>query len=332
MRGIDCASYQAGIDPHVVPCDFVIVKSTQGTGYVNPDFRRLADATLDAGKALGIYHYGAGNDATAEAEHMLDVAGDYIGRAVFFLDWEGVQNPAFESGNDRAWIDEFCSAIEARIGSQCPVYLSQAVMWMAEGHPLWVAQYANMRSTGYQDSPWNEGAYSCMIRQYTSMGRLDGWGGDLDLDKSYISRDEWDAWASGNGSVTPHEPSGDEPTIEDVQEWVGAVVDGVAGDNTHEFMVRKLQSELNAQFDAGVDVDGVFGPITKAACVTVRRGARGNLTKLIQGVLIVNGLTKGGFDGIFGDGTADDVGTFQRRHGIADDEVVGKVTWEVMLG
>nr|DAH96716.1 MAG TPA: LysA like endolysin [Caudoviricetes sp.] len=196
MQGIDCASYQAGIDPSVVPCDFVIVKSTQGTTYVNPDFQRLAEATLAAGKALGIYHYASGGNATDEANHMLDVAGGYIGRAIFCLDWEGIQNSAFGSGRDSAWIDEFCSVIENRVGSECLVYLSKSVMGCASGHKLWVAQYANMNRTGYQDNPWNEGAYDCAIRQYTSMGRLDGWGGDLDLNKAYMSREEWDAWAA----------------------------------------------------------------------------------------------------------------------------------------
>ena len=200
MQGIDCASYQAGIDPSVVPCDFVIVKSTQGTTYVNPDFHRLAEATLTAGKALGIYHYASGGNATAEANHMLDVAGGYIGDAIFCLDWEGVQNSAFGSGRDSAWIDEFCGVIENRVGSECLVYLSKSVMGYASGHKLWVAQYANMNNTGYQEHPWNEGAYDCTIRQYTSMGRLEGWGGDLDLDKAYMSREEWDAWAAGDGA------------------------------------------------------------------------------------------------------------------------------------
>jgi len=40
LNGIDIASYQTGIDLSVVPCDFVIVKATEGTGYVNPDFTR----------------------------------------------------------------------------------------------------------------------------------------------------------------------------------------------------------------------------------------------------------------------------------------------------
>lgn len=197
MQGIDCASYQAGIDPSVVPCDFVIVKSTEGTTYVNPDFKRLAEATIAAGKALGIYHYASGGNATAEANHMLDVAGGYIGRAIFCLDWERVNNELFESGEDAAWIDEFCKVIEGRVGSFCLVYISESFMGFARGHKLWVAQYADMNPTGYQDDPWNEGAYDCAIRQYTSTGRLDGWSDDLDLDKAYMSREEWDAWAAG---------------------------------------------------------------------------------------------------------------------------------------
>ena len=220
MQGIDCASYQAGIDPSAVPCDFVIVKSTQGTTYTNPDFQRLAEATLAAGKALGIYHYASGGNAADEADYMLDAAGGYIGRAIFCLDWEGIQNNLFESGQDAAWIDEFCSVIEDRVGSECLVYLSKSAMGCASGRKLWVAQYADMGPTGYQDSPWNEGAYDCAIRQYTSTGRLDGWDGDLDLDKAYMSRAEWDAWAAGSGAPAPAGKSNEQVADEVIEgQW-----------------------------------------------------------------------------------------------------------------
>ena len=65
LNGIDAASYQAGLNPAKVPCDFVIVKATQGTSYINPDFRRMAEAVLKAGKLLGIYHYAAGGNTLA---------------------------------------------------------------------------------------------------------------------------------------------------------------------------------------------------------------------------------------------------------------------------
>ena len=334
MHGIDCASYQAGIDPSVVPCDFVIVKSTQGTTYVNPDFKRLAEATLSAGKALGIYHYASGGNATAEANHMLDVAGGYIRRAIFCLDWEGVQNKLFESGRDSAWIDEFCGVIEGRVGSPCLVYISKSVMGYASGHKLWVAQYANMNRTGYQDTPWNEGSYDCCIRQYTSMGRLDGWGGDLDLDKAYMSREEWDAWAAGNGapaSAPQQQAAPANSGIAEAQAWLGCEADGIYGPDTKRHLVRKLQQELNAQFGAGLADDGIWGPKTRAACVNVRRGAKGNITKVLQGALICHGYDTNGFDGIFGGGTEIAVRSYQSDHGLSADGVAGKATFASLL-
>ena len=333
MQGIDCASYQAGIDPSKVQADFIIVKSTQGTTYVNPDFRRLAEATLAAGKALGIYHYASGGNATDEANHMLDVAGGYIGRAIFCLDWEGVQNKLFESGQDSAWIDEFCSVIEGRVGSSCLVYISKSVMHYADGHKLWVAQYANMNRTGYQDNPWNEGAYGCAIRQYTSTGRLDGWDGDLDLDKAYMSREEWDAWAAGNGApASAPQHSVSNGSIAEVQAWLGCNADGIYGPDTKKHLVRTLQHELNVQFGAGLNEDGIWGPKTRAACVNVRRGARGNITKVLQGALICHGYSTNGFDGVFGGGTESAVRSYQSDHGLSVDGIAGKNTFASLLG
>ena len=40
MNGIDISNWQKGIDLTKVPCDFVIIKATQGTDYVNPDYDR----------------------------------------------------------------------------------------------------------------------------------------------------------------------------------------------------------------------------------------------------------------------------------------------------
>lgn len=335
MQGFDCASYQSGIDPSVVPCDFVIVKSTQGTTYTNPDFHRLAEATLAAGKALGIYHYASGGDATAEAEHMLDVAGGYIGDAIFCLDWEGIQNSAFGSGSDSDWIDEFCGVVESRVGSECLVYLSESVMDYASGHKLWVAQYANMDNTGYQEHPWNEGAYDCAIRQYTSMGNLYGWDGDLDLNKAYMTRDEWNAWAAciGAPDSEPEEhASVADGGIAEVQAWLGCTDDGIYGPDTNRHLVRTLQHELNEQFGAGLDEDGIWGPETRAACVNVRRGAEGNITRVLQGALICHGYDTNGFDGIFGGGTESAVESYQSDNGLSADGIAGKNTFASLLG
>ncbi len=79
------------------------------------------------------------------------------------------------------------------------IYASESVFpWGLTDAKTWVAQYADMNPTGYQDAPWHEGAYDCAIRQYSSCGRLDGWAGNLDINKCYISRAEWEAMVGGS--------------------------------------------------------------------------------------------------------------------------------------
>ena len=132
--------------------------------------------------------------------------------------------------------------------------------------------------------------------------------------------------SSGSTSSAPASGS-----IADVQRWAGSAADGVFGPNTKAALVRKLQSELNAQFGRGLAVDGVWGPRTKAACVNVRRGARGNITRMLQGALICLGYDTGGFDGDFGAKTEAAVRSYQRTRGLSVDGVAGPNTLGALL-
>lgn len=96
--------------------------------------------------------------------------------------------------------------------------------------------------------------------------------------------------------------------------------------------VRRLQSECNAQDFSNQRVDGIAGPKTLAGCPTCRRGARGNITRLIQERLNSLGFNCGKVDGIFGGGTRAAVIAFQRAHGLSADGIVGKNTWRALLG
>lgn len=72
---------------------------------------------------------------------------------------------------------------------------------------LWIAQYQDYTPTGYQETPWNEGAYACAIRQYSSVGQISGYNGNLDLDKFYGDADAWKAYAAVNGESPSPEPT-----------------------------------------------------------------------------------------------------------------------------
>ena len=112
----------------------------------------------------------------------------------------------------------------------------------------------------------------------------------------------------------------------------GLTVDGLWGPKTKAGAIKALQSELNAQFGKGLTVDGLWGPKTRAACVNVKQGASGNLTRIIQGILYCRGYDPKGFDGIFGAGCAAAVKTFQTDAGLSADGIVGKNTWAALLG
>lgn len=197
LKGIDISSYQTGINLAAVPADFVIVKATEGTQYVNPDWERQAQQTLDTGKLLGLYHYSDGGDVVSEASHFLKTVRKFVGKAILFLDWESTGNPSF-SVNDYNWMNHWLTHVKSETKTVPMAYFSASVLNFAKvqqlGFDFWIAQYANMNESGYQETPWNEGAYDCKIRQYTSAGKLPGYQAQLDLNKFYGSRDDWKAY------------------------------------------------------------------------------------------------------------------------------------------
>lgn len=96
--------------------------------------------------------------------------------------------------------------------------------------------------------------------------------------------------------------------------------------------VRRLQTECNTQGFSNQRVDGIPGKNTLAGCPTCRKGARGNITGLIQERLNSLGFNCGKVDRIFGAGTRMAVIAFQKAHGLIADGIVGKNTWRALLG
>lgn len=202
LNGIDISSYQSGIDLTVVPCDFVIIKATQGTGYVNPDCDRAYQQAKRAGKLRGTYHYVGGGNAVAEADYYANNIKGYLRDGLLAIDWEAEQNSAW--GNE-AYLEQLVRRVIERTGikpliySMASRYAQVAAVAKKLDCGLWIAEYADMNPTGYQAHPWREGAYACAIRQYASTGRLNGWGGNLDLNIAYMTREQWAKYVNPGG-------------------------------------------------------------------------------------------------------------------------------------
>lgn len=194
MNGIDISAWQGdnNINLANVPFDFCIIKATEGINYTNRYLDNHAKVVQNKKKLLGLYHYANGGDYKTEADHFLVVAKKYIGKAIIVLDWESNGNPRF-GNNDIDWVSKWCSYVKDKIGVRPVIYVQKSAKDAVSkaGYRLWVAQYEDNNITGYQPHPWNEGAYTCTMRQYTSHGRLAGYDGDLDLNKCYLNAAAW---------------------------------------------------------------------------------------------------------------------------------------------
>jgi len=203
MNFIDIASWQKGIDLAALfaqnELDGVIVKATEGTGYVNPEFKGWADWLRANNKPMGVYHYCIGDDPTAEAEYFYNAIKDYLGCFVPCADYE---SPATDKGT--VWLKQFLDAFQSLTGIKCLVYASLYVVRSqdfsaiaADGYKLWLAQYADMNPTGFVEHPWQDGSVApfrgFVMQQYSSNGQLNSWNGNLDLDLFYGTSDDWKA-------------------------------------------------------------------------------------------------------------------------------------------
>lgn len=110
----------------------------------------------------------------------------------------------------------------------------------------------------------------------------------------------------------------------------GLKVDGIYGSNTKKALVKSLQKELNKQFNAKLETDGVFGSLTKSKCPLLKIGAKGNITWLVQAMLICKGYNLK-LDGDFGSNTQNAIMQFQKSHGLTVDGECGKNTFEKLF-
>ena len=248
MNGIDISNHQAGIRLADVPFDFVICKATEGTGFVDRYCDGFIQTAESMGRKTGVYHYATGQTSgREEAEYFYENTKGYIGKCLLALDWEG---RTVERGP--AYAQAFLDRIRELTGVRALIYMSKSVCrewdWSsvaAGDYGLWCAQYAGDSPTGYQTDPWTDdggtGAFPMTaIYQYSSSGRLQGYDGNLDLNRAYMDGAAWDKYASPGKDASA-------PEIEPPARPAQIAVDGSFGPAT----VRRTQAYF------GTPVDGI---------------------------------------------------------------------------
>ena len=211
LKVIDISSHNPINEAGNSTADAVIIKATQGTGYVNPNCNGQWDLAVKKGKLVGLYHYASGGDPVKEANYFVDNIKNYIGKATLWIDWEKYQNEA-QWGN-KNWCRKFVDEVYRLTKVWCGVYVQASaisqVANLVDTCPLWVAGYPTNAANwtvpkfNYNIAPWK--AYT--IWQFTS-------GGGLDRNIANLDKKGWEAIATGDRKkeTKPAETSKPTPT------------------------------------------------------------------------------------------------------------------------
>lgn len=213
LKGIDISNWQRNIDVSATDADFVIVKASEGVNWYDPSYKRLADATLACGKLLGFYHFARQNNWKDEADTFLAAVEPYIGRCILALDFE-----ADAVDNGPSWAEMWMDYVYEKTGVKPIIYMSKSVTrgydWssVAEKYALWGAQYADILPHGWIDDPWTDsypwGAWGDgypLIFQYSSVGGIQGYSGNLDKNISSATVNEWLEMEGADMAITNDE-------------------------------------------------------------------------------------------------------------------------------
>lgn len=260
LNFIDISSWQADIKLDEVfrqnPLDGVVVKATGGTKYVNPKCDPWVQWLIKNGKPWGFYHYldddNKSESGKKEAEYFVENCLNYFGDGMPFADYEG---NALKLGT--GYLFEFLETVKSMTGCTPGVYTSLSVIQdqdfreiAAAGYPLWLAQYASsIARMNFDSIPYQQGSYApfekIVMHQYSPAGKLNGYNGNLDLDKFYGTREDWDLMtASIKNDYPPILDDG--PEEPDKKQWIRDEIEFLEGEkaniqNRINYYTRRLE-------------------------------------------------------------------------------------------
>ena len=301
-KGIDVSEFQGKIDWEKVKNDgieFAILRCGYGMDFSNQDdveYERNANECERLGIPYGVYLMSYANTvekARSEAKHVLRLIE---GRKISLGVWHDIEDNGTSGAINKETltniINTFCNTIK-NAGYKVGVYAN--LNWLEnkiektikDNYDIWVAQY-------YSKCEY-EGKY--IMWQHTSSGKVNGISTNVDMNILYK----------------------DLPVINNN--------DNNNSKTNNSEIVKSLQKALNKDYNCGLDVDGIIGPLTTKAINShmVRNFTVGEFAKWVQERLIAKGysLNEFGVDGRYGNESEKKVKEFQANCGIDVDGIVG---------
>ena len=310
-KGIDVSEFQGKIDWEKVKnsgVEFAILRCGYGMDFSNQDdveYERNANECERLGIPYGVYLMSYANTvekARSEAKHVLRLIE---GRKISLGVWHDIEDNGTSGAINKETltniINTFCNTIK-NAGYKVGVYAN--LNWLEnkiektikDNYDIWVAQY-------YSKCEY-EGKY--IMWQHTSSGKVNGISTNVDMNILYE----------------------DLPVINNN--------DNNNSKTNNSEIVKSLQKALNKDYNCGLDVDGIIGPLTTKAVNNnmVRNFTVGEFAKWVQERLIAKGysLNNFGVDGRYGNESEKKVKEFQANCGIDVDGIVGINTVNRLIG
>ena len=301
-KGIDVSEFQGKIDWEKVKNDgieFAILRCGYGMDFSNQDdveYERNANECERLGIPYGVYLMSYANTvekARSEAKHVLRLIE---GRKISLGVWHDIEDNGTSGAINKETltniINTFCNTIK-NAGYKVGVYAN--LNWLEnkiektikDNYDIWVAQY-------YSKCEY-EGKY--IMWQHTSSGKVNGISTNVDMNILYE----------------------DLPVINNN--------DNNNSKTNNSEIVKSLQKALNKDYNCGLNIDGIIGPLTTKAVNNnmVRNFTVGEFAKWVQERLIAKGysLNEFGVDGRYGNESEKKVKEFQANCGIDVDGIVG---------
>ena len=301
-KGIDVSEFQGKIDWEKVKnsgVEFAILRCGYGMDFSNQDdveYERNANECERLGIPYGVYLMSYANTvekARSEAKHVLRlIEGRKISLGVWYDIEDNGTSGAINKETLTNIINTFCNTIK-NAGHRVGVYAN--LNWLEnkiektikDNYDIWVAQY-------YSKCEY-EGKY--IMWQHTSSGKVNGISTNVDMNILYE----------------------DLPVINNN--------DNNNSKTNNSEIVKSLQRALNKDYNCGLEIDGIIGPLTTKAVNNnmVRNFTVGEFAKWVQERLIAKGysLNEFGVDGRYGNESEKKVKEFQANCGIDVDGIVG---------
>lgn len=180
--GIDISNYDGYVNFNSVKSSgvqFVYIKATEGTSFVDPYLQINYDGASAAGLKVGFYHFLVGTSAPeTQADNFYNSIKDKKNDLIPMLD---VESTGFDVMDyTLRFITEFKKISNMNIG----IYTYSNFMSNLDGrlssYPLWEANYNN---TPLSNLPTNSIWFSRVGHQYSDTGYVSGISGNVDLDE-----------------------------------------------------------------------------------------------------------------------------------------------------